>query len=76
MCSVRFSWSTDLRRAGAAAELAFDHFAEAGGSVGVLALQVFADGHEFHRIDVLHDQGAIGEKSTPTRVFSDQRTRR
>ena len=26
-------------------------------------------GHEFHRIDVLHDQGAIGEKSTPTRVF-------
>ena len=63
MCSVRFSWSTDLRRAGAAAELAFDHFAEAGGSVGVLALQVFADRVEFHRIDVFHDQRALGDQS-------------
>ncbi len=63
MCAVGFPWSTDLRRAGATAELVFDHFAEAVSSVGVLALQVFADGVELHRNDVLHDHRAIGDQS-------------
>ena len=63
MCTVCFSWPTDRCRAGASAELAFDHFAEAVGAVGVLSLQVFADRVEFRRIDVLHDQRAIGDQS-------------
>ena len=63
MCAVYFPWPTDRRRAGAATWLAFDQFAEAVSSVGVLALQVFADGVELHRNDVLHDHRAIGDQS-------------
>ncbi len=62
MCAVCVPWPTDLQLAGAA-NLAFDHFSEMAGSVGVLACQVFADGVEIHWIDVLHAQRAIDGES-------------
>ena len=63
MSAVCSPWPTDLCGADAAALLAFDHFAEAVGSVGVLALQMFADRVKFRRVDVLHDQRAIDGES-------------
>ena len=63
MRAASFPWPTDLRRAGAAAWFAFDHFAEAVGSVGMLALQMCADRVEFHLANVPHNQRAIGGPS-------------